>query len=702
MNTRPGSISIKELVASTALACLVSPSISIAAHGPWPHPFSPQDSRQDPADDDLLWLEAILQSSSNAPEIRRGAAERLLRLDTDASHRILDRLLRTGDEQQAMVILDALEAHDQVPLEMAEPLLFVLQASQSSLHSPVSRLLARTGRPGLEGAIAIASDTNRSDQERVGAVYALGSFREPASAQALIDLLQVEPAESETIINEVCLSLERLSGVRYGARPQLWIRWWDQYRDKPLDKLLQIMVQNLSEQLADESGRVDELHTTVDMLSRRLQELYSEYLLTLDPERRQQAIAQLLDDPMVQIRLFAVSQVERLLRNAQRPSDEVVLKLNHRLSDDEPELRIRSAKLLGDLGVEDLPQRLAALMPSEVNPNVNLAWLAILESSPRPEFFDEAIRHLQDPELADSAARLLTAMHDAEALPDGWQQKVQPIARQSFEGGHAPGMICLLALAGDQEDLASVQLMLEDPRPLVRQNAADGMRRRGLTRPLLAYARDPVIYPIVLKSLGDHPEGLSTLAQLLELPPGEEHEVAWLGAARRIAMQLPLQDRLDADEMLSSTGLVDPPLRIELLEAVLAGDIEAIDTATRLATLDRISGLLVKTGKPEVALALIEESGLRDDPLIKGRLFEAALLSGDFALAQDLHASGTPWIEQFKRLVLVDAEAATILEQEMLARFETTLTEEEQARFESARSMLAERIKQEQSVPVQP
>lgn len=630
-------------------------------------------------DPDLQWLRAILQSPASARDVRHGAAQRIVSRGSTDAQRIIDEALRSGDPGQIDAVTHALDDEARQRPSTMDALLVALAVSPRELYARIARLLAREGDAAAERVTQAALDSARPANERLGAIFALGQLRGRDTVPDLMTLLDERRREPPEIIREACEALERATGQQLGAGPDVWRQWWAARRATPSQEVL---IASLREQLQQAQNRIDQEMERAQKLATKLRQAYIDLLPSMPSPERSERIAALLEDDLADVRNMGLGQVERLLRNGERPTEAVSARVMERLTDRVPSIRVRAMRLLDDLGAPRLSERIAEILPAESDPGAAEAMLRLLALRPTPVAFGPAAARLAEPGLAETAALAVNRIADAGLAPAGWEQEVIDEVRAALEGRVTPELVRLRAVAGNDADRDAVARLLADATvdDAVRIGAAEGLRRVGRRRALVERASaDPAIYAVALAAIADQPATPAVVTSLLELPPRPEQASVWNAQMQRVLVALPAKEVLAADERLRGLAFVELAVREAALRAALTAPVNG-DAALRAEVLARLADLLMEKGDSRGALRLLTADGVERSDLIRPRLFRAAILEGEYDLAAGLEPSPERWITLLESIAPSAPRAARPLADEILIRFERSLSEAQRAR----------------------
>lgn len=642
-------------------------------------------------DPDLQFLRSILQNPANAPDVRQGAAQRIVARGSTDAMRIIDEALRSGDPGQVDAVATAIDGDNRRPGTMLDALMTALATAPRELHPKIARLLSREGELAAERVALVAVDASKPASERLGAIYAMGQLRGRDQLPDLILLLDEKRREPPEVVREACGALERATNQQLGANPEAWRQWWAARRSTPSTEFL---VAQLREQVAQLQKQVQLEGERTTKLVARLRQAYFDTLVALPPAERAERIGLLFDDELPEVRNLAIGQVERMLRNGERPPDLLVARVTERLTDRAPVIRQRAVRALDDLAVPKLSERVAEILPAESDAATAEVMLRLLGARPVAAGFGPAAARLGEPALGEAAATAVNRIVDAGLARPGWEAEVIAPVRSAVAAKATPELVRLLAAAGSESDRDAVVRFLESDDDALRAGAAEGLRRAGRRRPLVERAAaDPVIYPIALSAIADQAPSAAVVASLFELPPKPSEAEAWNAAMTRVIAGLPSKEILATDARLASLPFVSAKTRITGLRAALAAPANGNDgpkpegtpatngSTPRVDVVARLAELLIVSGDAKAALGLLTSDGQRDASLLKPLYFRAAVLEGEYETAAKVEPGAAAWLALLESLVRQAPRAARPLAIEIGARFGDTLSSAEREKL---------------------
>jgi hypothetical protein len=668
----------------------------------WESPVQPgfvQAAERDggrPASDERLgsdaaFLEAVLTSPASSQAVRRGAAERLVRDRSPEATQAIERALRSKTAPLVTAAVEALDrAEARVP-SLAEALVAVIASDLDVDRAAAARVLGQSDTRAVE-LLDAAIRGSRSNAARLGGIVALGELRSREAAARLVALFDERglPAEATSAI---CAALERATGAGRGDDPAAWKEWWS-------DSSLAVV--EVDRRLADEQQlrvRLDAAERTAaderrraEQLAGRLVDVYEQLFLYLTRRERIERSVALLSDPLVEVRGFGIGQIERMLRNGERADEATRRAVTVLLDDPVPALRLRGVRLLDDLGATDLSARIVERLPRERDVEVARGYLAVLAGRPAAEVFAAVAPLVRDPALGEAAAAVLNRLADRKMMPPDAAAQLLPVLREIVATRPTGSAAQLLGWAGDDADLQRLTALLDAANADLRRGAAEGLRRRGIRRPIYERASDPAMYGPLLAALGEEPAGLATLEQFAKAVPPADAVGDWNAAVARVVREMPLADLLAADRLLE-------PLRHAELRTRLAG-LARFTTAQRAglprsdldAGLRRFVDASIAAERAADAIAVLGELDPKPGDAALDALFRAHALTGNFREAARLAPNASAWIALLESVV-ADAARARPIADEIALRFaadapSSLLTQQEREQFALLRRSL--------------
>ncbi len=638
-----------------------------------------------PVDPDIGFLKEVLLNPSNSAEIRKIAAVKLLDKSSPVALAALQDSFK-GDASLMSPVLAAMSENRKWPAEMLSTLVKASSSVPKDVWPALAQAIVGYEDAGREALMAAIADHQLAAADRLGPIAVLSSFHQRPAANALVELLNApnEPREIQVAAME---ALERMTGMPYGTNVGAWLRWWDQAKDQPSGDWLQNMVYLLSTQNTRLEAEVESLRQEVAKSGSRLTELYGEFFLSLPASARLDRLPRLLSDDVAVVRLFALGQIDRMLRNGERVPDTLQQKVLERLGDTNAQARIRVARLLDDLGYPEASERIAKAMLTEKDPEVQSAYFGVLANRPSADAVDAVLRGLKEPRIADAAATAAEKLLQAGVIPADLLDSLTDAARAAAAPSRSEAVWRLLVRVGDENDVTRAIQMLDDKDDKLRAGIAAGLRARGMLDPLRARSGDPAIYPALIGALTDAPGTLSLFQEVAQLDPPAVQQEAWQAAIIKVADQLAPADVMKADDMLESIPYSSSKLRIAILEPF--GESSSADPNVQVLQ-QRLVALSLENGEIRRAsdlLAGIDPNGA--DQAWNELRFRIAVANGRFDDASAIKADARSWMDTLNWLVGRDAKAAQAAHAEIGRRFSSELTGKLKDDFESIGAQLA-------------
>lgn len=677
------------------LGALAIPGFVLISAG-WIHASGPVQSRPDPPaaavvvdEEEIDWLRSIVANASNGLEIRRRAAEKLLRMPTPlAVGAIVGAFEESTDADRPALRAIFEDATVESP-ELAEALIDALPVAAAKDRPRLLALLADLG-PGVDELVAVvAIDPKRDVRARLMAVEALGGLSTRTSVESLLVLVAEGREETVEMRSRVFRALEQISGLPFGEDAEAWRRWWREGGEATLERTCEERVADLAAQV----GRLDRdrrgVEDRADRTAARLRSLLSDVLVGLEPAARQERVQRLLGDELEALRSLAVDQVDRAFRNGDRIGDETISRLANLLDDPSLVMRGKAARLLGTLGWEPIAEEVARRLRDEFDPELATAYLEVLAERPRAAAFPVILARLGGPGTTDAAARALARLATARLAPPEWRTAVAPAVRTIVASAPTPATSRLLALAGDEVDRTTLEEVLERDNPPLRRAVAEGWTWSDRLEWLRPRLRDPVVFAAVVGTIASGSASLEALSTLLglERPPEDAGQEDLDAALVKVLAGLPATELVEADDLLAEQG-VGLERRLSSLSRVNADDAKDMTPRDRERLLERRASLLLTLARAEEAADLLEPFAIMTEQRLSSILFEARLRAGRFDRAAAQHALPGPWLDVLERVALSDPAAAEVLLDEVDRRFGGRLSPEQAAKASAIRASL--------------
>jgi hypothetical protein len=654
----------------------------VAAACTAPEPLTAVGSPPRPIDAaDLAVYRSVVVSPALPVEVRRVAATRLLQQGSPADWLLLCRGQAPNETTPgATIFAGAAESHP----NLVEAIVAAAVGSGEESLGCLASLLAMSGPSGEGMVVRAILDAPRPLPERIAAVRLLGEAGTVSSAEWLVGVLEAGVAEQDLRVATVA-ALRSLSGREGGEDPAGWRRWlveWVAEREGPS---CESIVEELSARVDRAERERQRSAERADRIADKLRAAHAAILLGLELPRRQEHLQQLLADDLELLRLFALEQIERMLRDGDQVNEETARRVLDRLADAGAAVRGRAARVLGQVGGASVPRTVSERLVEETDAAVAIEYLRLLAERPAEGSFPALLARLPDAASADAAARALVRLESAGLMPVDWRRRTLETLRPLVEGRELPSSaLCRLwALAGDESDRERLLAILASEEPARRRAIAEAWARRGVLEPLLERSGDAAVYPALTAGIVEHRQTIDGL-RLLRSTPAPEGSVETQGAAvGRLLQVLPLAELLAADDLLAQAAAAPPAWRLEAMRRVSEASAEELRPADREELLHRYCGLLLEQGRAAVAADLLENETLLRGQRLHGRLFEARILAGRFEQAAAQFAAASAWLDLLAELQSRGDAAAPAVAAEVGRRYWSAMTDPERERAAS-------------------
>lgn len=629
-------------------------------------PLTEQQQRQ------LQVFSATLLSASADidPETRRSAAQELLAMNLPDSIQVIDQALQTRTPAVVLAAVTAMQATKPIPALLA-PTVAALPNASTSVLEPLSWTLARYGEPAVRQVTALAVDQSAAVESRLGPIRALGAFDSQSAATALMQILNRDD-ESAEVVAATCESLQRLTGLSHNTDVRQWRLWWTQASGQSPEEWSAFVNQSLSKRAAQLQQDLQRQREMSERIARELFNAYRDLYPTLPVDEQLRRLAILLHDPLPPLREFAVARIGLLLRDSVRIPTELQQKLAERLGDETPTIRIEAAKLLHEMNYESISALVAERLSAEPSPAVVAAYLDVLAKRPSAAAIEPARRWLNDASFGPRAANAIWRALQSETITPTLQAALAEDLRNTLNIKQIPAAVRVLALIGNEDDLARLTALLDGPEPALCAAVAEGLCQRGLREPLIQRASNPDIYPFAVRAIAEGPMELPALRRLIAIMPENGNRQTWIEASVKVCSGLPPHDLLAADDLLLATPNVDASVRLALLDRGSMLPREQLNNDDRAKLAARYAPLLIERGEAARAHALLESMGCNDQRLTE-LCFEAAALSGNYDKASQVHETAAAWVTLLVDVARRDLFQAEPLLNEITRRFEGRL-----------------------------
>jgi hypothetical protein len=334
----------------------------------------------------------------------------------------------------------------------------------------------------------------------------------------------------------------------------------------------------------------------IEHLTGRLIDVYSRLYVATPETQRDAMLADMIADPVIEVRLLALSLIERKVLNAQPIEEPLRAKFRPLLDDGSPKVRARTASLLRTLDDQPAVAMVLQRLKTEPNADVINAHLSLLARQPTAAAIDRAIALLTRPATSAEAAELLIRAIELNKPTD--EQKTAALNRAVTLANNGndiePAAVRLVGRLATENQAALLKKLLDHSDEAVRLAAADAFVLGTLSfEPLFERLADPVLGPKAVDAAARQGKTLKVALALLKHEPKDvERRKPWRSAIAAIAGRLSATDLVKLDDAaLAATN--HEALRPMVLKTALALPADA-ESAQR-------TEMLLRLGESQVA-----------------------------------------------------------------------------------------------------
>jgi len=410
-------------------------------------------------------------------------------------------------------------------------------------------------------------------------------------------------------------------------------------------------------------------HVDREEMRSRLIDTYKELWPLISIDQQHKKLPALLTDNLPELRTIGIERVSVLNRDGEATEDELLLVVSL-LDDTDQSVRLSAAKLLPEINLPDLSQRIVASLKDEQNEEVTAFEILYFKDNPHLVAIEPVLARLDSPLVEVSTNTLISLLRETPFAEENFAKWIL-IVRDAKKNHNYPSLLTLEAILGTDQDRKALSELLKSSSESVRIAVADGFATIGYWKPLVQYKNDPVIAPFLIAGLQTNAD-LEAFNTLLSLRSSVD-VIRWDSAALNILKALDTRSFLLADDILSEAGETD--LRVNILLNVWKQS-ENRSLSARIAIAKRTVSLLNLKGRSDEALRLLEayKDGTFDEDLLSLK-FQTAILASSWDSAADVRQIPQPWINEWEIMKTNDPAAAVVIRQQIIQRFEQQLTE---------------------------
>lgn len=576
-------------------------------------------------------------------------------IDADASEdlaRVLDAGAPEGDRIDAARRL-AIRSGEEPVLRVLSGLLLGAD-TDPGVRTILLRGMARS--PQLaEAALPLLTElAGGADAERLPRVLlAAGAVRTPEALRLVMRFL--DPGLPEAMRTGAQNALVRATGQEE-VPPTIaaWEAWLDralQRAAKPGSSWDRVVLGGVAERMDRNTSRARDLAARLVDAHRRL------YLAT-QADQRGALLAQILGDPVAEVRGLGFELLERELVSTPTPPPDVLRALLGLLSSPTPSVRAQAAVFVGRVAPESGAAAVFEALARETDPIAAGALLTAASRWPGPALREPVLHWLENGQSVRAvAAEAALAMHRAEQWSAEDLERVAAGVRGIDSERLSPGACRLLAAIGSDEDRRALSRLMLTGSGTQRAAIADALADRAehVDAILEAAASDPALIGYAARAVAAHRPTIAGFRGVARLPAADEN--AKRRALQRVGEAMPIAHLLTAAD--ESGG--DTAMTLWLLERALdrarqaAADDGDAARALLAEAAERLARQQLALGRAAEALAAMdsvpgEVPAARLTPL---RVVALSML-GRVSEAEAFEASADVWLDALERCLGLD------------------------------------------------
>lgn len=365
----------RQAVAVLVAAMAAAPAVGIAQTQPaW------QSATAAPSADELTrrdldqQLATLTDTGNVTPSQRDEAARRLVARQTPLSRAYIDQVLGNATNSRGQLAIARAVADDPNPDPALIDRLADLLGADRLMTDAAAQALAnyKSNPQAVDRLTQFArhapgvADLRQRDAVRAVTIAALGNIPDKRVVESLITFISA-PGNSPTIRNASADALVEMTGLRQnGHDPVLWIRWWDQNRERS-DADFRMML------LTNKGARADKYRRRLSELTEELATLLTQQYQASSTAARQSLLLQYLRSGQPIVRLIGARIVQDDQLNGEAPTAETADVLRKLVGDSDPDVRLQVAATIRDINDPGALDPLLAQATVERDPAVQIA-----------------------------------------------------------------------------------------------------------------------------------------------------------------------------------------------------------------------------------------------------------------------------------------------------------------------------------------
>lgn len=449
--------------------------------------------------DQQVELKTLIAQLSDPERTARTRGEAALLLLTrtypQAGIALCDFLADASNRPAQIAVAGAIVKSGRADKKFVKSLVAMLTSDEPAVRSPAADALATCKDcGGLEELIHILSDRQTDRDIRLVIISSMQRILDKKAVDALVSLLN---DKDESISRAACDALANLTSIRaFGQDTEQWKNWWLKNRNKRRSDWLA----DLAESLAGANRNLERRNAE---LRRRLASAMNDLYTATPPEGRDALLADMLDDPLAEVRLVSVKLIQQRLATSKKPDESLRVQIRARVMDTDPAVRAVAVVLLANIADKQASKLLTNRLKVEQSDEVRRAIYQGLGLLGDVSVWEQILSGISEPDrrVASAAAGALARIVGKNSLSDDQRAEASSALTKRYKTGADNGSTdlreALLEAMGVLKDERLAGLLtsaLKDPSAAVRLSGIKALQRLRLSESASAVAplvRDP-------------------------------------------------------------------------------------------------------------------------------------------------------------------------------------------------------------------
>jgi hypothetical protein len=556
-----------QLYAMALWLCVVSLSTPVS-HAQTPADKSAPALTADQREEFELYLKTIHNKKIDMGD-RQKAVELLLKKGwADVIH-ALSKDLKVGAERttQQVIARAVAGARISAPPQFAPLMIELLSVEDVLLRQDIAPALAQYDDVAILRELRKrADDEARKVPVRVGAIHALGEYRQKKVVRQLTILMA--PERDKPIRDAALAALRQLTGREFVDLEEV-AGWWDDTKFLSDARWLAMLVKELGREKAEANRKL------LEVIKSFKKSLTRNFDLAAEAERPV-ILMDMLRSEFSAVRVHGLEMIRDRVARLNKPiSPELHKEMLLRLADRDASVRATSAVVFELRSDEAAARVVSGLLPKEIDPEVQTRYLKLLARVPKAQAaaVKIAMELLAKKAVREAAADLLISAANGRQLSKEQAVAVQTRARNALTDAAIPdpAMLRLIGKFGTADDADLIVRHLHDRyKQPVREAALHALDQElWPVHPVLTQLGDAALGPLALDVVARRGRDQVAMVALLNLLPKAQANKARLEeAVLAVAVRLTSADDVIVVDAHMIKQKTSPTLHEKALHAI--------------------------------------------------------------------------------------------------------------------------------------